>query len=216
VDTIRPLRDLKRETFVQITSRLADTKVRGQPLKARPGADILRLECTLPDGSCGLIALTTIKDGLPPGQFAIDPAILLYGGTVMKVLRQLPLRHWAHPPRDALLCSKGAGSRRGVYHVKTPDSPSIDTIVEQARSAWIPLLLAYSGAWNDALDHTLAQPQEVAAPFTTAATLAFLAGRNDRINEIRSASQTTPRFWDAREVPDIDKHLQLIKALVGG
>lgn len=210
----RPLRQRKRDAFIQITTRLANTTVSGQPLRARRNSDMLRLEIPLPDDSSGLIALTTIKDGLASGQFAIDPAILLYGGTVMNVLRQLPLRPWAHPPGSALLCSKGAGSKRGVYHIKSPDSPAVDVIVQQVRSTWIPLLLSYSGHWNNALDHTLVHPQEVAAPFSTATILAFLADRGDRIDEILSASHTTQRFWDAREVPDIDKHIQHIRALV--
>ncbi|HAM23599.1 MAG TPA: hypothetical protein DCQ04_15325 [Actinobacteria bacterium] len=193
---------------------LTDTSVSGRPLRVRRGTDMLRLECDLPDGSSGLIALATIKDGLPTGQFAMDPAILVYGGTVMNVLDQLPLRAWAHPPRDALLCSQGAGPTRGVYHVTSPDSPSVDVIVDQVRSTWIPLLLAYSGQWNDALDHTLAHPQEVAAPLSTATILAFLAHRSDRMNEITSTAQRTPQFWDAREIPDIDEHIHRIEALV--
>lgn len=125
MNAIRPLREAKRDVFVQITTLLADADILGQPLTAKRGADIL-----------------------------------LYGRTVMNVLGQLSLRTWAHPPHNALLCSQGSGPNRGVYHVKAPDSPSIDMLVDQVRSTWMPLLLSYSGNWNNALDHTLTHPQD--------------------------------------------------------
>lgn len=212
----RSLREAKRAAFMDIVDRLGCVTVSGRPLTAKRSADMLRLEVVLPGDSRGLIALATIKDGLPVGAFAVDPAILVYGGTILSVLRQVPLRRWAHPPPDAVLCAQGEGphSNRGVYRVNSANSPSIDIVTKSIRSTWIPLLEAFSGGWDKALDHTLTHPQEVAAPFSTAVILAFLAEQSGRVDEVRAVAQTEERFWDARQVLDIDEHIETIKTLV--
>ncbi|MDP4013463.1 MAG: hypothetical protein U0990_06445 [Candidatus Nanopelagicales bacterium] len=210
----RSLRDAKRDAFVKVIDRLAGTTVSGRPLKARRNAGMLRLEVDLPDGSSGLIALPTIKDGLSTGEFEFDPAVLLYNGRIWNVLRQLPLWQWSHPPRDAVLSARPPRLRGRGFRVATPDAKAIGAEVNLVRSEWIPLLESFSGRWSGALDHTLARPHEVAAPFSTAIILAFLADQRDRLDEARASSQTSSAFWDAGEIPDVDKHINQIEALV--
>lgn len=212
----RPLREAKRDAFTQIIDRTRGVTAAGQPLRARRSPDMLRLEAQLPGGAVGLIALVTVKDGLATGQFAIDPAIIVYGGPLMSVLRQLPLRPWSHPPVDAVLCSSGAGSPRGLYAVKSRTSRSIATVAGRIGSTWVPMLLAFSVNWDEGLDCALARPQDVAAPFSTSAAMAFLANRGDRIGEIVAAARTDPWFWDAPEPAETDARVQQIGALVAG
>ena len=80
MSTDTTLRQAKRAAFIQIADRLSGVMAAGRALKPRRNADMLRFEVDLPSGASGLIALATIKDGLPQGQFAFAPSVLVYGG----------------------------------------------------------------------------------------------------------------------------------------
>lgn len=210
------LRSMKREVFIDILERLQSLTVLDQPVMFRRRVDALWLDVPLPDGALGCICLATIKDGLPAGQFAIDPAVLVYSGPVMTLLRNLPLRSWAYPPSDTLLASHAAtaDNARAVYAIRSTTSPNIAKVCRALRDGCLPRIASFGTRSIAALDHTLARPAEVAAPFSTAVVLALANRLDDRIAGIIETATANPAFWDAAYVDDIDAHVQVIRQLV--
>lgn len=192
------LRALKRRVFASIAARAAGLEVAGAPVRARRSADALRFEVRLADGATGLVHLATVKAGLPPGAFAIDPTALVYGGLVRGMLEQLPVpgRHIAG--LGAILCASTPGllQATGPIAVHDGDDAVIDRVVALVRDGFLPLLAAFSGAWPGALRHTLANPNEVDRPYATATVLTHLAGDGAALTLLESRAAIDPRFWD--------------------
>lgn len=187
------LRLLKRAVLGAIAEQCTDLTVAGAPARLHRSADGLRLEADLPDGSRGLVHLATIKHGLPVGAFAIAPSALVYGGVVRDVLQQLPLpgRHIAG--LGAIL-STGAVDPFPVYAL---DEPVIAAVTAHICDALVPLLVAFSGEWEVALQHTLQHPEEVDRPYSAATVLSLLAGpaAGGSVDLDRLAAGDA-RFWD--------------------
>lgn len=192
------LRALKRLVFAAIADRAAGLEVAGAPVRARRSADALRFEVQLPDGATGRVHLATVKAGLPPGAFVIDPTALVYGGLVRGMLEQLPVpgRHIAG--LGAILCASTPGELQatGPIAVHELDDAVIDRVVALVRDGFLPLLAAFTGAWPAALRHTLANPNEVDRPYSTATALAHLAGDGPALTLLEARAAIDPRFWD--------------------
>lgn len=186
------LRALKRAVFGVLAERLAGLTIAGAPVRVRRSADAMRVEVGLPDGSQGLIHLATIKQGLPAGQFAIDPRALVHGGFLRSVLQQLPLpgRHLGE--LGAILCAAPSGAP--TFAVRSAADRSVDEVVSVVRDEFSPLLAAFTQDWAAALRHTLANPDEVDRPYSTATVLSLMTDTSTAALEALAA--TDLRFWD--------------------
>lgn len=199
-----PIRQTKRLVLTELARRVGPISVCGQPMVARRNADALRFEAPLPEDGRALIAISTIKRSLPVGQFALWPNILLYGGSVRKILDQLPLPSRQLDRLGAVLCADGTFAAGGgqSYRVTSPTSRNVGVLAGHIRRSFVPLLEAFSGNWEHALTVTLNHPNFVARPFSTSVILALLAHHDDKIGQICDTAAADPRFWDAHVYPN--------------
>ena len=214
VGRVDELRERKRTVFLAIAAALDGLTVAGAPVKVRRSADALRFEADLPGGARGLVHLATIKEGLPAGEFAIDPSAFVYGGLVREVLEQLPVpgRHIAGLGAIVAATTPRGRSEATTYAVRAGDHAVIDTVAGVVRDGFVPLLAAFTGDWPVALAHTLAHPSEVDRPYSAATVLALLAGR--RTSEVEAHAAARTGFWDRDPALAVPGWLDTVGALV--
>ncbi len=199
-----PIRQLKRVVFLKLVERLQDLTVGGEPVSTRRTADALWLQARQPDGSLVRIHVGTIKDHMPPGQFALWPVAILEGGAVRAVLDKLPL-----PPRHmdinghVVSVNGQIGPRgRSSYRIVASASPNLGAVGTLVSETFAPLLTDFTFRSPRAIDFAIAHPECVARPFSTCVTLALLSGNRSRLGHIHSVAAADRRFWDFREVAD--------------
>jgi hypothetical protein len=208
-----PLRALKKATFDQIAAGCADLRVLGAAPRASRSADALSLRFDLPEGASGVVHVATIKAGLPPGAFELDPSLMVYGGRLRALLDRLPDPN-PHYRRlgTSLVLKATPGEQRLV--VRGPSSPAVARVIGLVRGPWGAVLAAFTRDFGDALDFTVAHPEYVSDPFAAAVLCALWSRRAKSIPKLVALTRTNRWFGGSLQGQEAKTLLAGVRALV--
>lgn len=210
MSVIGDLRERKRVAFDSVAEAMGSVSVLGTALRAHRTRDDLRFEGTSADGTEIMVHVATIKEGLPPGQFALWPTVMVRGGPIRDCLDRLPLprRHLDRLGAVSLATGAIGAARRLSFAVRAEAGSTSPALVARLiRESFLPFAAGFVGDCARGVRACLQWPESVARPFSTAVLLTALLGaegRDDWLALIRAAASSDPRFWDFRSELDPD------------
>jgi hypothetical protein len=185
-----------------------------------------RIKFTLRQGVTGQIYIILIRADGHPGGFDVYSGLILEGGPIATLLRQLGTPRKPGFGPDVILNGTSYAlipGRVNAYTVRATDEPTLaaSIVLDDIRTFLIPLIAGFSGDWATALDFALRTPEQsphpyaacTPSPFAGALVLAALANRPDRIPEIAATAQSK-WFNDATAVGNPVAFFQRAQTLI--